>query len=101
MKQNILDKEIIRTNSLGKIVELSVKQTQISGSAGIDYQVDFMLGNRFVGRTGVHISHDEKRDFDSKNYFDSIREQAVNELSELGYRWNGETNPYKIKARKY
>lgn len=101
MKQSILDKEIIRTNSLGKIVELSIKQTKISSSAGIDYQIDFMLGNRFVGRTGVHVSHDEKKDFDSKNYFDSVREQAVNELKEFGYLPNGEANPYKIKARKY
>ena len=92
---------IIRKNSLGKIIELSVKQTQIQGSAGVDYQIDFMLGNHLVGREGIHVSHDEKMDFDSKNYFDSIRAQVVNELKEFGYLSDGRADPSKIKVRKY
>jgi len=97
MKTGILDKEAIKASDL----EIKIVHGIHGGSGGAEHIISFNDGKENIGSTSLHLSHDDRKDFDDKEYFNSVIEKVLEELKIFGYRTEySEQDRYKIIARK-
>jgi hypothetical protein len=93
MMENLLDKDKIKASDL----EINIVHGIYKCSGGAEHIISFNDGKENLGSASLHIS----KDFDGKEYFNSIIEKALEELRILGYRTeHSEQDRYKITAKR-